>query len=83
MAVIYLVFTERYAATEGPGVCDDLSDQAIALAEVVAWLLVDHGESHALRALLLLQQTRRLERVALDGSGYPWRSRTAPVGTGR
>jgi RNA polymerase sigma-70 factor (ECF subfamily) len=71
LAVIYLVFTEGYDATEGPGVRDDLSDLAITLAQLASWLLVDHGEAHALRALLLLQHARRPARLGLDGELIP------------
>ena len=51
LAVIYLVLTEGYAATEGTGVRDELADEAIALAQLATWLLPEHSEAHALRAL--------------------------------
>jgi RNA polymerase sigma-70 factor, ECF subfamily len=71
LAVIYLVFTEGYSATEGTGVRDELADEAIALAQLATWLLPEHSEAHALRALILLQHARRPARVANTGALIP------------
>jgi RNA polymerase sigma-70 factor (ECF subfamily) len=71
LTVIYLVFTEGYSATEGAGVRDELADEAIALAQLATWLLPDHGEAHALRALLLLQHARRPARLTREGALVP------------
>lgn len=71
LAVIYLVFTEGYSATEGAGVRDELADEGIALAQLATWLLPEHGEAHALRALLLLQHARRPARLTRAGALVP------------
>jgi RNA polymerase sigma-70 factor (ECF subfamily) len=71
LAVIYLVFTEGYSATEGAGVRDELADEAIALAQLASWLLPEHGEAHALRALVLLQHARRPARMTRTGALVP------------
>lgn len=71
LAVIYLVFTEGYSATEGTGVRDELADEAIALAQLATWLLPEHSEAHALRALILLQHARRPARMNREGALVP------------
>ena len=71
LTVIYLVFTEGYSATEGPGVRDELADEAIALAQLATWLLPEHGEAHALRSLILLQHARRPARMNRTGALIP------------
>ncbi len=71
LAVIYLVFTEGYSATEGAGVRDELADEAIALAQLATWLLPTHDEAQALRALLLLQHARRPARLTSAGALIP------------
>ncbi|GGK63207.1 RNA polymerase subunit sigma-24 [Ornithinimicrobium pekingense] len=71
LAVIYLLFTEGYSATEGTGVRDELAEEALALAQLATWLLPGHGEAHALRALILLQHARRPARTASDGTLVP------------
>lgn len=68
LAVIYLLFTEGYSATEGTGVRDELAEEALTLAQLATWLLPGHGEAHALRALILLQHARRPTRTAPDGT---------------
>ena len=71
LAVIYLLFTEGYSATDGTGLRDELAEEAITLAQLATWLLPGHGEAHALRALLLLQHARRPSRTARDGTLVP------------
>lgn len=71
LAVIYLVYTEGYSATEGAGVRDELADEAIALAQLATWLLPEHDEAHALRALVLLQHARRPARMTRTGAFVP------------
>lgn len=71
LAVIYLVFTEGYFSTEGAGVRDELADEAIALAQLATWLLPEHSEAHALRALILLQHARRPARMTRTGELVP------------
>jgi RNA polymerase sigma-70 factor (ECF subfamily) len=64
MAVVYLVFTEGYAATSGDVlVRRELSSEAIRLARLLTVLLPDRGEVLGLLALLLLQDSRRDART--------------------
>ena len=67
LAVIYLIFNEGYAATDGPLVRRELCDEAIRLARVVQTLLADEPEASGLLALMLLQHSRRDARVDADG----------------
>ncbi len=75
LAVVYLLFNEGYAATEGAGLRDELADEAITLAGLVALLLPPEDglsdEAHALRALLLLQHSRRSARLDAAGDLVP------------
>jgi RNA polymerase sigma-70 factor (ECF subfamily) len=65
--VIYLVFTEGYAATRGASMLRaDLSAEAIRLARVV-YTLLPSPEVAGLLALLLLQDSRREARVDACG----------------
>jgi len=63
LAVVYLIFNEGYGATEGEYLRDDLARDALQLAELLAQLLPDDDEVLALRALLLLQHSRRAART--------------------
>jgi RNA polymerase sigma-70 factor (ECF subfamily) len=68
LAVVYLVFTEGYAATSGDVVVRrDLCAQAIRLARLVNALLPDRPQAMGLLALLLLQDSRRDARVDAHG----------------
>jgi RNA polymerase sigma-70 factor (ECF subfamily) len=69
LTVIYLVFTEGYAATRGTAlVRSDLCAEAIRLARVLRSLLdPPSSEATALLALMLLQDSRREAR--LDATG--------------
>ncbi|MFI6699433.1 RNA polymerase sigma factor [Streptomyces sp. NPDC050509] len=69
LEVIYLVFNEGYSATAGddwlrPGLCED----ALRLARVLAGLMPDEPEVHALAALLELQASRVPARTGPDGA---------------
>nr|WP_209696132.1 DUF6596 domain-containing protein [Kribbella aluminosa] len=68
LAVLYLLFTEGYAATTGPvQIRAELCTEAIRLARGVHGLLPDESEATALLALLLLTEARRHSR--LDSRG--------------
>lgn len=67
LKVLYLIFNEGYAATEGPELTrTDLSAEAIRLGRLVVGLL-DEPEPIGLLALMLLHESRRTARV--DASG--------------
>ncbi|GGP71649.1 RNA polymerase sigma factor [Streptomyces melanogenes] len=70
LEVIYLVFNEGYAATAGddlvrPALCED----ALRLARVLAGLMPEEPEVHALAALLEIQASRINART--DATGAP------------
>jgi RNA polymerase sigma factor (sigma-70 family) len=69
LGVVYLVFTEGYAATSGERwMRHDLAAEAVRLARVLAALLPREPEVHGLVALLELQSSRFAAREAADGS---------------
>jgi RNA polymerase sigma factor (sigma-70 family) len=62
--VLYLIFTEGYAATTGPRLHRvELSTEAIRLTRIVHRLLPDDGEVAGLLALMLLTDARRAART--------------------
>src|SRR5262249_16765728 len=64
-AVVYLVFNEGYAATEGAELIrGELCAEAIRLGRVLMELLPREPENIGLLALMLLQDSRRNARVA-------------------
>ncbi len=68
LAVIYLVFTEGYAATSGEGLMrPDLAREAIRLARLLDALMPDRGEIKGLLALMLLHDSRRAGRETAGG----------------
>ncbi len=68
LRVIYLIFTESYAASAGPDlVRDDLAEEAIRLARILHRLLPGHREVTGLLALLLLIDARRAARTGQSG----------------
>ncbi|WP_067483276.1 RNA polymerase sigma factor [Actinomadura hibisca] len=70
LAVVYLCFTEGYAATAGPAlVRPAVSAEAIRLGKLVAALMPDEPEALGLVALMLLHDARRAARV--DEHGAP------------
>ncbi len=67
LQVIYLIFNEGYAATQGPSLMrDDLCAEAIRLGRLVVELL-DESEALGLLALMLLHEARRPTRVDATG----------------
>nr|WP_042185322.1 DUF6596 domain-containing protein [Kibdelosporangium sp. MJ126-NF4]CEL16700.1 RNA polymerase sigma-70 factor, ECF subfamily [Kibdelosporangium sp. MJ126-NF4]CTQ88949.1 RNA polymerase sigma-70 factor, ECF subfamily [Kibdelosporangium sp. MJ126-NF4] len=70
--VLYLIFTEGYAATSGPDLHrPDLVAEAIRLAEITAALLQDDSEATGLLALMLLTDARAPARLSRHGELIP------------
>jgi RNA polymerase sigma-70 factor (ECF subfamily) len=68
LAVVYLIFSEGYAATSGKHlVRADLCAEAVRLGRLLAELMPDEPEVTGLLALMLLTESRRPERVSDDG----------------
>lgn len=68
LAVVYLVFSEGYAATSGDAwIRRDLSSEAIRLGLLLERLLPESSEPEALVALMLLHDARRDARVDAEG----------------
>jgi RNA polymerase sigma-70 factor, ECF subfamily len=67
MLVVYLVFTEGYAATSGTvWIRQQLCGEAIRLARVLCDLIPGNAELRALLALMLLHDSRRIARAGPD-----------------
>jgi RNA polymerase sigma-70 factor (ECF subfamily) len=68
LRVVYLIFNEGYAATEGDRlVREELCNEALRLGELLCRLIPDDPEVWGLLALMLLHDARRAARV--DPSG--------------
>lgn len=67
LAVVYLVFTEAYAPSNGDDVRDDLAAEAIRLARLLVAEHPRHAEARGLLALTLLQWSRRGARFDDEG----------------
>jgi RNA polymerase sigma-70 factor (ECF subfamily) len=68
LAVIYLVFTEGYAATSGENLMrPDLAQEAIRLGRLLDALMPLRGEIKGLLALMLLHDARRAGRATEGG----------------
>jgi RNA polymerase sigma-70 factor (ECF subfamily) len=68
LRVVYLIFNEGYAATEGDRlVRGELCDEALRLGELLCQLMPDDAEVWGLQALMMLHDARRAARV--DPSG--------------
>ncbi|MCP2031020.1 RNA polymerase sigma factor (sigma-70 family) [Okibacterium sp. HSC-33S16] len=69
LGVVYLIFTEGYAATSGDRwLRIDLAHEALRLGRVLAGLVPREPEAHALVALMEFQASRFAARVDADGS---------------
>ncbi len=69
LEILYLIFNEGYAATEGehwmrPALCEE----AQRLGRVLAQLMPDASEVHGLAALMEIQASRLAARVDADGA---------------
>jgi predicted RNA polymerase sigma factor len=72
MHVLYLVFSEGYAASTGAAVHrTDLSGEALRLARLLRRLVPDDVEASALLALMLLTDARRDARTGPSGELVP------------
>lgn len=70
--VLYLMFTEGYAASTGPHVArSELSEEAIRLTRMVAAMLPEDPEISGLLALMLLNEARRPARTGQRGELVP------------
>jgi RNA polymerase sigma-70 factor (ECF subfamily) len=68
LRVVYLIFNEGYAATEGDRlVREELCDEAIRLGRLLGCLMPDDAEVWGLLALMLLHDARRAARVDAGG----------------
>jgi RNA polymerase sigma-70 factor (ECF subfamily) len=68
LRVIYLIFTEGYAATSGPALMrPELADEAVRLARILHRLVPSRREVAGLLALMLLIDARRDARVNVRG----------------
>jgi RNA polymerase sigma-70 factor, ECF subfamily len=68
LAVVYLIFNEGYAASEGDRlVREDLCGEAVRLGRLLADLMPDEPEVIGLLALMLLIESRRPARTTADG----------------
>ncbi len=69
LAVVYLVFNEGYTATSGDNLGrPDLAAEAIRLGRLLVELMPDEPEARGLLALMLLVESRRPARTAVDGT---------------
>lgn len=69
LGVVYLIFTEGYAATSGDHwMRTDLANEALRLGRVLAGLTPREPEVHALVALMEFQASRFSARVRADGT---------------
>ena len=68
LSVIYLIFTEGYAATSGPNLIrGELCREAIRLGRLLVEVMPNRADANALLALMLLHDARRDARTTPDG----------------
>jgi RNA polymerase sigma-70 factor (ECF subfamily) len=68
LSVVYLVFTEGYAASAGDEIVRrDLCGEAIRLGRLIVELMPDEGDAKGLLALMLLHDARRGTRTTANG----------------
>ncbi len=72
LQVIYLIYNEGYAASAGDSYLrQSLADEALRLGRMLAALVPDEAEVHALLALMELQSSRARARIGADGLPVP------------
>src|SRR6201996_2146980 len=72
LSCVYSVFTEGYWSTAGPSaIRDELCDEGVRLAGELCALMPTELEAHALAALMLLHDSRRVTRVDAAGALVP------------
>jgi RNA polymerase sigma-70 factor, ECF subfamily len=72
LSCIYSVFTEGYWSTRGPSaIRDELCDEGVRLSGELCALMPREREAHALAALVLLHDSRRVTRVDDTGALVP------------
>jgi len=72
LSVIYLIFNEGYAATQGQAqIRIDLCEEALFLARLMVELAPDQSEAAGLLALILLAHARRSARQGAGGAYVP------------
>lgn len=72
LAVIYFIFNEGYAASDGPTHSKvDLCEEAIRLGRIVTGLAPDEADAAGLLALMLLHHSRRYARLGRNGEIIP------------
>src|SRR6185312_1727670 len=69
LSVIYLIYNEGYSASVGQRwIRDELCTEALRLGRILAALIPDEPEVHALAALMEFQSSRFAARTARDGT---------------